>query len=125
MKLVKLLGPALHEILPVLMDRKASDTEQTEALISAVQKIFSIASPKEVVELIVGMLTSGHTKREGKRLGRSEFEQIYAGDNMVEAYKAFAFVIRVNYGNLLGGQGLGALLAKQEESHTTQSDTPT
>lgn len=124
MEVLKVLGPAITEILPAFVKRTDNDIDQVALLGHAIDKMFSTAQPKDVVALIVRMLTTGHTFRDGKPLNETEFNQVFAGDDMISVYKVFAFVLRTNYANFLSSQKLGDLLAKVE-SRSTEGGTPT
>lgn len=114
LRLVKVLGPVIGEILPALKDLKSKDSEKQLKLVSsALIKLFESAEPSDIISLMVDMMTGGLLKCEGERITASKYDQMYAGDNMPEAYKVFIFVIRTNYAGFLKGQG-GDLLAKAE-----------
>ena len=114
MELIAMLGNTLPDIAAMAANKDKSQQEQISSFSNAAQKLFESASPEKVVDLIVRMLTSGHTKRDGERLTESTFNSVYAGDNLSEAYKAFGFVIQVNYKGFFKGQGLGRELPKEE-----------
>lgn len=115
LKLAKVLGPAIMEILPALKELKSKDDNtQAKAVINAINKLFEAAEPEEMVDLIIDMTTTGHLKREGERVNGSSFDNLYSGSNLQEAYKAFFFVVRTNYAGFLKGQG-DQLLAKVED----------
>jgi len=116
LKVIKVLGPAIGSIIPALSksDDEDNSTNQLSALTNGIEKLFESASPEEIIKLMVDMLTTGHTKRDGKRLTESLFNEVYSGDNLSEAYKAFIWVLRVNYSAFFKGKGATDLLAKME-----------
>lgn len=118
MEVLKVLGPAITEVLPAFLKRGEGEADQVAMLGHAIEKMFSIAQPKDVVGLIVRILTTGHTFRDGKPLNEAEFNRVFAGDDMMSAYKVFAFVLRTNYANFLSSQKLGGLLASVERPST-------
>lgn len=115
LKVLKILGPVIGEIIPIITNKK-DDENQLDIISGAIEKLFQSASPDQIVDLIVEMLTTGNTKRDGARMTMSLFEQTYSGDTMLEAYKAFAFVLRVNYKGFFKGQKAKELLTKVEEN---------
>ncbi len=112
LKVLKVLGPIISEIIPML--GKKDNIDQLTSMSGAIEKLFDVSSPDEIIDLMVEMLTTGNTKRDGNRLTVSLFEQTYSGDSMLEAYKAFAFVLKVNYKGFFKGQKGKELLAKVE-----------
>tara|TARA_R110000744_G_C19249323_1_gene550096 strand:+ start:31 stop:465 length:435 start_codon:yes stop_codon:yes gene_type:complete len=112
LKVLKVLGPVISEIIPML--GKKDNGDQLTSISGAIEKLFNVSSPDEIIDLMVEMLTTGNTKRDGQRLTVSLFEQTYSGDTMLEAYKAFAFVLKVNYKGFFKGQKGKELLAKVE-----------
>jgi hypothetical protein len=111
MELVSILGKALPDIMQMAAKKDSSNEDKAAALSAAATKLFETAAPEKVVDLIVRMLTTGHTKRNGDRITKSRFDEVYAGDNMSEAYKAFGFVVMVNYKGFFKGQGKGSTLS--------------
>ncbi len=112
LKVLKVLGPVISEIIPML--GKDDDGDQLRSISGAIEKLFATSSPDEIIDLMVEILTTGNTKRDGHRLTVSLFEQTYSGDTMLEAYKAFAFILKVNYKGFFKGQKAKELLAKVE-----------
>jgi len=113
MELIAMLGNSLPDIVAMASNKNKSKEEQISSFSHAAQKLFESAPPEKVVDLIVRMLTTGHTKRDGERITESVFNNVYAGDNLSEAYKAFGFIIQVNYKGFFKGQGLGSELSKE------------
>ena len=114
LRVLKVLGPVITEIIPMIGNDKTND--QLKSISDAIEKLFLTSSPDEIIDLMVEMLTTGNTKRDGERLTKSLFEQTYSGDLMLEAYKAFAFVLKVNYKGFFKGQKGKDLLTKVEEN---------
>lgn len=125
MEILKVLGPAITEVLPAFLKRgEEGAADQVAMLGHAIEKMFSTTKPEEVVSLIVRMLTTGHTFRDGKPITEAVLNEAFAGDDMISIYKLFAFVLRVNYSNFLNSQKLGGLLAT-EERQSTEGGTQT
>lgn len=101
LKVIKLFGPVLDMLLPVLSNPEATEEQQVEALTSSLGKLFAVADPEEVAELLVSMLTTGSVSKEGTRITRALFEEYFSGDSLMDAYKVFFFVLRTNYSGLM------------------------
>lgn len=113
MRVVKVIGPAISKLLPALKD---GDNGQLEAVSNAVSSLFNAASPDEIVELIKEMLTNGNVRIGGEPINESKLIAQFSGDNLVDIYKLFIFVLRVNYAGFFKGQKAGELLTKVEEN---------
>lgn len=111
-KLTKILGPAIAEILPLLSSK---EKDQTKLISGLINKLFENSEPEDIVKIVIDMLTSGHVRRDSKRIDKSLFEQVFSGDDMMEAYKVFAFVLKTNYAGFFKGQKGKELLAKAEK----------
>ena len=61
--------------------------------------MFDDKDPKEVLSLMKEVVESATCN--GQRITVANFNEIYS-DNLLEFYKAFAFVLEVNYKNFLG-----------------------
>jgi len=120
LKLINTFGDALFEMLSILTnDTKSSEKQDASgdklnAIKLALDALFKKANPEEVVHLLKSVLTSGHTKREGKRITEDNFDTIYNDAGIKEAYMAFIFVVKSNYSDFFKGQKAGELLAKVE-----------
>lgn len=113
LKVLKVLGPVIGEIIPMLGKDK-DDNSQLSGISNAIEKLFSTSSPDDIVDLVVEILTAGTVICDKKPMTRPAFEETYSGDRMLEAYKAFAFVLKVNYRGFFKGQKAKELLAKVE-----------
>jgi len=111
MELASILGKALPDIIQMASKKDSSAEDKVSILSTAASKLFESASPDKVVDLIVRMMTTGHTRRDGQIISRSVFDSVYAGDNMSEVYKAFGFVVQVNYKGFFKGQDKGSELS--------------
>lgn len=117
LKVLKTLGPVITEIIPMI-GKDAEDGDQLSAISNVIEKLFQISSPDEIVDLIVEMMTTGNVKREGKRITEALFTEQFSGDNMMEVYKVFAFVLKVNYKGFFKGQKAKELLAQVDKVST-------
>lgn len=121
LKLLKVLGPSFAK-LATLKDKVSDDkTDKVELLTDAVQLLFAEASPEEILGLIKTSIIG--VSRNGEKLSEAGITTHFSGDDLLDIYKVFIFVIQVNYGNLLKGQWADDLLAKGKQS--TKEDTQT
>lgn len=106
-RLVKAFGPSITE----LMNYKEGDTEaEATSLAKAISLVFDSATPEELLSLIKSCVVG--VARDGKRITETSFTEHFSGDEMMDVYKVFMFVMKVNYGNLFKGQLAENLLAK-------------
>ena len=108
-KLTKMFGPALTCLLGGL-DVKGSDEDQITSLSNGLEKLFESGTPEDIVLIMKKSIVGIHCNEE--RITESSFTELFSGDNMMDVYKVFLFVLKVNYGNLLKGQKVEKLLAK-------------
>lgn len=112
LRLIKLLGNAVTQLVPALGSKEAN---QVEALGKAVNALFEAAQPEELSKLVVEMVTSQSVVRNEKKLtSASEIDMYYSGDNLMALYKVFLFVLQVNYAGFFKGKKAQELLAKAE-----------
>lgn len=117
-KLTKVFGKALFEIVSSLNkegDEQEKEANQIKAFENAISKVFETSSPEELTALIKETLSSGETKREGKRITETSFDDIYNEAGLAEMYQACFFVIKSNYEDFFKGRKVGELLAKAKE----------
>ena len=109
MKLMRVLGPALVELAQI---NDANDSEQFSIIAKAINSMFATNQPEEVTALLKQCVVG--VGLNGKILTDSQFDPHFSGDNLLECYKVFTFVIRVNYSDLFPGQLANNLLAKMK-----------
>ena len=116
MKLASVFGSSLFQLVQG-MSTKGDDKEgaQLAAFENAIASLFEKTSPEKLVETLKELLTSGSTKREGKRITPETFDAVYNDAGLAEMYRACLFVIKSNYADFFKGQKAGELLAKVEE----------
>lgn len=90
-KLIKIFGAGF-----ALLAGKNNDVS------SALSTIFDNAEPEEITKLVKDFVIGSGC--DGKRITESSFTEIFSGDDLMDVYKVFIFVIHVNYSNLLKGQ---------------------
>ena len=116
MKLMSVFGSSLVQLVQGIGTKgKDKDETQLAAFEKAVNGLFEKTSPEKLVETIKGVLTSGSTKREGKRITPETFDEIYNDAGLGEMYRACLFVVKSNYADFFKGQKAGEFLAKVEE----------
>jgi len=91
-------------------------TEQDEALAlsQGLSVLFQSNSPEELVALMKNCVIG--TACDGKRITETSFNELFSGDDLLEVYKVFVFVLQVNYSNLFKGQLADRFLAKMKEN---------
>ena len=113
MKLAKTFGSSIGKIASMALKSskdKANEGEEAEAFSQAIAMLFESNSPEEVTALIKTAVIG--VACDGTRITETSFNQTFSGDNLMDVYKVFMFVVKVNYGNLLKGQKAEALLAR-------------
>tara|TARA_R110000782_G_C14801543_1_gene411903 strand:- start:1658 stop:2083 length:426 start_codon:yes stop_codon:yes gene_type:complete len=98
-KLIKTFGSAISILAGHNED---SDSGQAEALSAGLSMLFKHTSPEELLNLMTECVIG--VACDGKRITPSSFNELFSGDNLLDVYKVFAFVMRTNYGNLMKGQ---------------------
>lgn len=116
-RLAKLFGPSITSIISVIGDKSATDNDQIDAMSNAFTKIFENNTPEDVVAIIKEVVIG--VGRDGKRTKESSFNEFFSGEDMLEAYKVFVFVLQVNYSHLMKGQWADKLLAQTKVSTST------
>lgn len=109
-KLVKAFGAALTIIAGQASGEESGDAK---ALSDGLSTIFEHSSPDELLSLMTECVVG--VACNGKRITESTFDELFSGDNLMDSYKVFIFVLRVNYGNLMKGQLAKSFLAKMKE----------
>lgn len=109
-QLIKLFGPSLAAII------NQQDNElDGEVIGGIVEKLFSSHSPEQMVSLMkdtmLGVGISG-PELKARKFQSADFNLLFSGDAMVNAYKVFFFIVKVNYENLISGHRLGDTMAK-------------
>lgn len=118
-KLIKILGAPLASIANVLGDSDTNDgslsDNEVSSISGAIEQLFANSSPEDLVSFIKECIVSNVFAGEGAnatRITETSFNDMFAGDDLSKVYKVFIFVIKVNYSNLVKGQGVENLLAK-------------
>jgi hypothetical protein len=110
-RLAKVFGATITSIVANLPDsKKNTDQDDAKALSEGFSKMFESNSPEEIVSLMKQCVVG--VARDGTRITDTSFNELFSGDDLIEVYKIFMFVLQVNYGNLLKGQLAERLLAR-------------
>ena len=114
MKLIKTFGATLAIIVGQSSDSKNKPNDDAKALSKGLSVLFETNSPEDVVTLmkdsIIGVACNG------TKITSSSFDELFSGDDLLEVYKVFIFILQVNYSNLMKGQLGDRLLTKLKES---------
>jgi len=116
-RLVKMFGASIALIASNFSnDSKKKDTSSNDAkaLSDGLSTLFQNNSPDEVVGLIKECVIG--VAYDEKKITSSSFDELFSGDDLMEVYKVFMFVLKVNYSNLMNGQLAERLLAKAKEN---------
>lgn len=102
-KLIKAFGASVTSFLK-------TDIDDTAKITNALESLFNSITPEDAVVLIKSCIVN-NVRAEGKLLQEVDFNTYFAGDKLINIYKVFIFVIRVNYKNFFNGQ-LGGILTE-------------
>ena len=117
MKLAKTFGASIGKIASMAFKSskiKATEGEEAEVLSESISLLFESNSPEEITAFIKTAVIG--VACDGTKITETSFNQTFSGDDLMDVYKVFIFVVKVNYGNLLKGQKAKALLAKVQGS---------
>lgn len=104
LRLIKTFGGAIAGLA------SESDGELGDKLDDCIASMFKSSTPEEIVDLIKTSVIG--VACDGKRITPSSFEELFSGDDLMDMYKVFGFVVQVNFKHLMQGQQMSALLAK-------------
>lgn len=102
-KLAKVFGASLT----LLVNEEKGDVENFS---SAISSLFSNTEPEELVSILKSCVVG--VACDGRKITDTSFNELFSGDNLMEVYQVFLFVLQVNYSNLFKGQLVDRLLAK-------------
>ena len=109
-RLGKVFSSSLSSIASVIASDKPSEKDEVSALSEGLSSLFQNTSPEELVRIIKDTVIGSAC--DGERITESSFTELFSGDDMIETYKVFIFVLKVNYSNLFKGQLASRFLAK-------------
>lgn len=113
LKLTKVLGPSLAELskgIDLTGKKKMSEKEQVAAFGTALEKLFEMAEPEDILELITECIVG--VAMDNERLTKTTINERFNGGDLMDIYKLFFFVLKVNYSGFMKGQLVENLLAK-------------
>ena len=115
LRLMKILGASVAALAS--LSKADSDSDNAEALAKGLESVFNNTKPEQVFKLIHSCVIGTQYKMfNGAKgiLDDSKFTKLFSGDDLLNVYKLFIFVMKVNYGNLMKGQLVDKLLAKMK-----------
>lgn len=117
-RLAKAFGASLATLMgnspQASKDKKVTEQDETLALSEGLSTLFQSNSPEELVALMKNCVIG--TACDGKRITETSFNELFSGDELLEVYKVFVFVLQVNYSNLFKGQLADRFLAKMNQN---------
>lgn len=118
-RLAKAFGASLATIMGTASQtpskgKKNTDQDDAKALSEGLSTLFQNNSPEELVALMKNCVVG--VACDGKRITETSFNELFSGDDLLEVYKVFIFVLQVNYANLFKGQLADRFLAKMKEN---------
>lgn len=116
-RLAKAFGASLAAIMGNASQsdkKKNTDKEDALALSEGLSTLFNSNSPEELVALMKNCVVG--VACDGKRITETSFNELFSGDELLEVYKVFIFVLQVNYSNLFKGQLADRFLAKMKDN---------
>lgn len=124
MRLAKIIGPAMSSLSRISTTNGNDALE--EAIVEGLGAIFSSTDVDEeiITTFIKDCFTSGGVRIDGASVDDAKFIEMFSGgQGMVLLYRMLGFIIKVNYGDLMGG--LGQLAAVDGTNGTTEENTQT
>lgn len=113
-KLIKSFGPSITSLMGSTSNDDKSETDEAQALSNSLNALFQTTSPEELVILMKSCVVG--VARDGKRITETSFNEFFSGDDMLDIYKIFIFVLQVNYANFMKGQFADKFLATMKEN---------
>jgi len=121
-RLAKTFGTSIALIGAAVTGKDRDDAKDAKALAEGLESLFS-NSPEALVGLVKDTVIG--VGCGDAIITDSSFEELFSGDNLLDVYKVFLFVLKVNYGNLIRGQSVELLLSKVKEKFSTQNTSQT
>jgi len=119
-KLLRLLGPSLGELIGTVVDGKSdgkkafdilSSDVDFERIGSTIRNLMDVLDEDTFMNLVDKILDS--TRVDGKEISDEEtFNAIFTG-SLELVYKILWFVLEVNFGSFFGKSGIGSLIKKK------------
>lgn len=118
LKLLKTFGPSIAKLVSLFKEDDGKKTEeetnqeQMDAISQVLELLFNSNEPEQIQALIKHCVMSAAIN--GERLTEGTYNKYFSGDDLMNIYKVFFFVIRVNYANLLGAHRMEAIVGKMK-----------
>ena len=103
-KLLNIFGASLASMV--------TGSNDADSLSKGLESLFDNSSPEKILEIIKEAIMG--VAVDGKRMTATSFNEVFDTENLMDVYKVFIFVLKVNYGNFLKGRLGGELLNKVE-----------
>lgn len=117
-RLAKTFGASLATLMgnspTSTKNKKGNEQAEALALSEGLSVLFNNNSPEELVALMKDCVIG--VGCNGTKITNTSFNEIFSGDELLEVYKVFIFVLKVNYSNLFKGQLADRFLAKIKEN---------
>lgn len=117
-RLTEILGPSLAQLAKLKDPSK--DIDEFKVFSSALSELFKTNKPQDVVDMIKDTVIG--VAVDSTKMTNSKFDELFSGDDLIECYKVFLFVLKVNYSNLFKGQLVDNLLAKLQTRVSTPEE---
>lgn len=112
-KLTKVFGASLLLMIPDKSKNK-SEKDELSGFSEGLSLLFKNNSPEELFTIMKSCIVG--VARNGTKITETSFNEVFSGDDLIEIYKVFLFVLKVNYSNLFKGQLADRFLAKMKEN---------
>ena len=107
LKIIKIFGSSVVTLGGSLV---SGGDEDIEVFAEGLTSLFNNSSPEEISKFMKSCVIGAGCGES--RITESTFETLFSGDNLMDFYKVFLFVLEVNYAHLMKGQLAEQLLAK-------------
>ena len=87
-----------------------SKAKDEVALLECLSAAFEKSDPAEITKLVKECVIG--VARNGTKITDSQFDMVFDADSLIDVYKLFVFVIKVNYQGFMNGQGIKETLSK-------------
>ena len=109
-RLGKVFGATLAIIAGQVSDEDSTDAADAEAISKGFSVLFESNSPDDIVALLKECVIG--VGCDETKITAGSFETLFSGDDLLQVYQIFIFVLKVNYANLMKGQFADQILAR-------------
>ena len=110
LRMAKVFGSAFTIVASAISGDE--EANEMEAFANGFSRLFENNDPEDIVALMKDSIVG--VARDGTKITNTSFDEHFTGE-LMDIYKVFIFVIKVNYGNFFKGQWAESLLAKAEK----------